>query len=327
MSVSGKRVLVTGAGGFIGSHLAEALVEAGARVTAMVRYASTGSRGWLDTSAHAPAMEFVHGDIADPYFVREAVRDKHIVFHLAALIGIPYSYLAPQQYVRVNVEGTINVVHAAREFGIERVLQTSTSEVYGTALRVPIDEDHPKQPQSPYSASKIASDNLAESYYRSFETPVVIVRPFNTFGPRQSMRAVIPTMIMQCLTLGSMKLGNATPTRDMNYVSNTIDGFLRAATAPGIDGEHINLGTGTEFSINEIARKIAVKLGIEPEIELEAERLRPEKSEVFRLVADRRKAERLLGWTPGIDLDGGLDRTIAWFKDNRDLYRVTGYAT
>jgi NAD dependent epimerase/dehydratase len=328
VSLSGKTVLVTGAGGFIGSHLAERLVNEGCDVTAMVRYSSTSHRGWLESSPLNKDMRFVYGDISDSYFVRDSVKGNEIVFHLAALIGIPYSYEAPHQYVRTNVEGTINVVQAAKELDIERVLQTSTSEVYGTALRAPIDEEHPKQPQSPYSASKISSDNLAESYYLSFNTPVVIIRPFNTFGPRQSMRAVIPTIIVQCLELGTVSLGNLTPTRDMNFVSNTADGFVKAALAPRdkVVGQHINLGTGVEFSIGEIAKMIADKTGVEFKIKEDPKRHRPDNSEVFRLIADRQKAQDLLGWRPEVDLSDGLDQTIEWFRENRHLYRADEYA-
>ncbi|MCW5697407.1 MAG: SDR family NAD(P)-dependent oxidoreductase [Bauldia sp.] len=322
----GKRVLVTGAAGFIGSHLVEALVESGASVTALIRYNSTGSRGWLGGSPVEREVAFVQGDIGDFHCVRAAMKGQEIVFHLAALIGIPYSYVAPHQYVRVNVEGTVNVVQAAREESVARVVQTSTSEVYGTALRTPIDEDHPKQPQSPYSASKIASDNLAESYFRSFGTPVVIVRPFNTFGPRQSTRAVIPTIITQCLAGGPIRLGSVTPTRDMNYVGDTVDGFLRAAAADGVVGEEINLGSGEERSIGEIAEMIAGIIGVPARIEAEDTRMRPAQSEVFRLIADASKAQRLLGWRPALGFEEGLRRTVDWFRDNARLYRVGEYA-
>ena len=328
MSLKGKRVLVTGAGGFIGSHLAERLVQEHCEVSAMVRYSSTNHRGWLETSPLADQMSFVFGDIADPHFVSNAVSGNDIVFHLAALIGIPYSYVAPFAYVRTNVDGTVNVAKAAQESGVERVLQVSTSEVYGTALRVPIDEEHPKQPQSPYSASKIAADSLAESYYRSFETPIVIVRPFNTFGPRQSMRAVIPTIIAQCFESKTIQLGNMTPTRDMNFVGNTVSGMVQAALAPAdkVIGEHINLGSGAEHSIGEIAQLIADKMGMAIDVHEEQQRLRPEKSEVFRLVADAQKAADLIDWRAEVDLSEGLDRTIEWMAENRHLYRSTGYA-
>ncbi len=327
MSLSGKRVLVTGAGGFIGSHLTERLVREGAQVTALLRYSSSRSHGWLQGSPVEADIRFVYGDITDGDFVRAALRGQDIVFHLAALIGIPYSYIAPNQYVRVNVEGTSNVMQAAREFGLERVLQTSTSEVYGTAMRVPMDEGHPKQPQSPYSASKIAADNIAESFYHSFNTPVVIVRPFNTFGPRQSMRAVIPTIIMQCLTKRTVMLGSTTPTRDMNYIDDTVEGFLNAAEAPAaqVVGQQINLGSGVEHSIGQIVQMIAEKIGVQVGVEESPERQRPVSSEVFRLVADRTKAEKLIGWKPRVDFSDGLNRTISWFEANRDYYPVTDY--
>jgi dTDP-glucose 4,6-dehydratase len=325
-SLNGKRVLVTGAGGFIGSHLTEALVRAGAKVTAFIRYNSSGTRGWLESSPLRDQIAFVRGDIGDFHSVRAAVQDQEVVFHLAALIGIPYSYVAPHQYVRVNIEGTVNVVQAARELGVGRVIQTSTSEVYGTALRAPIDEEHPRQPQSPYSASKIASDGLAESYWLSFKTPVVIVRPFNTFGPRQSTRAVIPTIITQLLGGGPVRLGSLTPTRDMNFVSNIAEGFIAAATAEGAVGQTINLGTGIEHSIGEIAEMIAEIIGVPLRVESEAQRARPETSEVFRLIADNRRAEQLLGWRPAVDLREGLRRTVDWFREHGHLYRVGEYA-
>src|SRR5215469_10096358 len=248
MNWRGRKVLVTGAGGFIGSHLTEELARQGATTRAMVRYSSTGLHGWLDSSTIKKDIEIVAGDIADRDVMKMATKGAEIVFHLAALIAIPYSYHAPESYVRTNVMGTLNVLQAAREAGVRRVIQTSTSEVYGTARYVPIDEDHPLQGQSPYSASKIGADKVAESYFRSFGTPVVTLRPFNTFGPRQSARAFIPTIISQALERDEIELGSLEPQRDMTFVVDTVDGFIRAAVSPGIDGETINLGTGETYN-------------------------------------------------------------------------------
>lgn len=326
MSWKGTKVLVTGAGGFIGSHLAERLVTEGAEVRAMVHYNALGSWGWLDTSPLRGQMEVVAGDITDGDSVRGMVREREVVFHLAALIAIPYSYQAPALYVRTNVQGTMNVLQAAREFGTRRVVHTSTSEVYGTAQRVPIDEDHPLQGQSPYSASKIGADKMAESYYCSFDLPVVTVRPFNTFGPRQSARAVIPAIITQCLSGETVRLGSLNPTRDMNYVSNTVDGFVRAAEVPEAIGRTLNLGSGREISIGDLAGMIASRTGREARIEQQAERLRPEKSEVNRLLADHALATELLGWRPKVSLEAGLDTTIEWMREHLERYRPDVYA-
>jgi len=325
MNWQGKKVLVTGAGGFIGSHLAEALCREGARVRALVHYNALGSRGWLDYSELSDELEILAGDIADADSVRQAVRGVDVVFHLAALIAIPYSYVAPASYVRTNINGTLNVLQAAREAGTGRVVHTSTSEVYGTALQVPISEEHPLQGQSPYSASKIGADKIAESYFCSFEIPVTTVRPFNTFGPRQSARAVIPTIITQCLSGKKVKLGSLSPTRDMNYVSNTAKGFMLAATAPEAIGRTINLGSGKEISINDLAELIAQLTGAEIELESDDARVRPEKSEVERLLADNSLANELLGWTPEVDLKTGLQQTIDWLRENLDKYRPGVY--
>ncbi|MBN1123006.1 MAG: SDR family NAD(P)-dependent oxidoreductase [Anaerolineae bacterium] len=326
MNWSGKRVLVTGAGGFIGSHLAEKLVEAGAEVRAMVHYNALGTWGWLDRSAVRNEMNIVAGDIADRDSVRQAMDSTEIVFHLAALIAIPYSYHAPASYVRTNVEGTLNVLQNARDLGVERVLHTSTSEVYGTARVVPINEDHPLQGQSPYSASKIGADKLAEAFHLSFEVPVVTVRPFNTFGPRQSARAVIPAIITQCLAgKTSIRLGNLTPTRDLNYVGNTVDGFIAAAVAPEAPGQTFNLGSGREISIGDLARLIASLVGGEITIETDDQRVRPSGSEVERLLADSTKAREVLGWTPQVSLEEGLERTIDWLRDHMERYRPDVY--
>lgn len=321
MTWKGRKVLVTGAGGFIGSHLAERLVGEGARVRAFVHYNALGRAGWLDASPVATQMEIVAGDIADPWSVREAMRGIDVVFHLAALIAIPYSYQAPQSYLRTNAEGTLNILQAARDLGTTRVVHTSTSEVYGTARSVPIDEDHPLQGQSPYSASKIAADKLAESFHRSFALPVTTVRPFNTFGPRQSLRAVIPTIVTQLLDGETVKLGHLAPTRDLTYVSDTAGGFLAAGAAAGAEGQVFNLGAGREISIGDLARMIGALMGRTPRIETEDVRLRPEASEVERLLSDNRRMRGATGWTPLVGLEEGLQRTIDWIKANRDRYQ------
>lgn len=320
-----KNVLITGAGGFIGSHLTERLVREGAKVTAMVHYNALGSNGWLDSSPLKQDMEIIAGDICDPGFMDATISGKDIVFHLAALIAIPYSYAAPESYVRTNVIGTLNVLQAARRHSVERVLHTSTSEVYGTALYVPIDEKHPLQGQSPYSASKIGADKMAEAFHLSFEVPCVTVRPFNTFGPRQSARAVIPTILSQILTRGEVKLGSLTPTRDLNFVDNTVDGYLAASHIPAAIGRTIAFGSGREISIGDLAKLIAKIVGKEADITIDEQRLRPTKSEVERLLADNTLAGELLGWTPKVDLESGLERTIAWFRDNTHLYNVDKY--
>ena len=327
MNWSGKRVLVTGAGGFIGSHLTERLVELGANVRALVHYNSLGSWGWLDTSPLKSQIEVVSGDIADRGSVQHAMQDREIVFHLAALIAIPYSYIAPISYVNANIIGTLNVLENARQMGTERVLHTSTSEVYGTALEVPISEKHPLQGQSPYSASKIGADKLAESYFRSFETPVVTVRPFNTFGPRQSARAVMPTIISQALSQDRIKLGSLTPTRDLNFVSNTVDGFIKAAEAPKEKalGVTVNLGSNREISVGDLAKAIIEIVGRPVEIVTDDQRLRPAKSEVERLLADNRLAKELIGWEPKIRFEDGLRTTIEWMKSNLGRYRADVY--
>ncbi len=325
MNWQGKKVLVTGAGGFIGSHLSESLCREGARVRALVHYNALASRGWLDDSELSDELEIVAGDIADADSVRQAVQGVDVIFHLAALIAIPYSYVAPASYVRTNINGTLNVLQAAREAGTERVVHTSTSEVYGTALQVPISEEHPVQGQSPYSASKIGADKIAESYHCSFEVPVTTVRPFNTFGPRQSARAVIPTIITQCISGKKVKLGSLSPTRDMNYVANTVNGFMLAAAVPEAIGRTINLGFGKEISINDLAQMIARLTGAEIELESDDSRVRPEKSEVERLMADNRLAKELLGWTPEVDLENGLQKTIDWMRENLDKYRPGVY--
>jgi NAD dependent epimerase/dehydratase len=323
---SGKKVLVTGAGGFIGSNLTEALVRAGATTTAMVRYNSGGLIGNLaliDADARKE-VRLVSGNIEDSDFVYEAVKGQDIVLHLAALIAIPYSYEAPRSYVRTNIEGTLNVLEAARRFDVKRVVHTSTSEVYGTALTVPIDERHPLQGQSPYSASKIGADKLAESYFRSFGTPVMTLRPFNTFGPRQSARAFIPTIISQALERDEIRLGSLTPERDMTFVSDTVAGFLAAATTPGIEGMTINLGTGKTHSVGWFLTRILGLMEVEKPLVQADERLRPVASEVMKLVSDNTLARDKMGWSPAVSLDDGLRRTIEFIR-RHPLYQTDKY--
>lgn len=326
MSWKGRKVLVTGAAGFIGSHLAEALVRAGATTRAMVHYNSAGSRGWLEHSAVRDEIEIIAGDIADRDSIKEAVAGTDVVFHLAALIAIPYSYRAPESYVRTNIIGTMNALQAAREAGIERFIQTSTSEVYGTARYAPIDEGHPLQGQSPYSASKIGADKISEAFHLSFGVPVTTVRPFNTFGPRQSARAVIPTIIGQCLAGAKIELGALAPTRDFTYVGDTVAGFLAVADAAETIGETINLGVGNEISIGDLAKLIAQLFGKNMSIVQQDARLRPSGSEVERLCSDNSKARRLVKWEPKTSLRDGLQETIAWFKDHGHQVRTSGYA-
>jgi dTDP-glucose 4,6-dehydratase len=326
MSWSGKRVLVTGAGGFIGSHLAERLVGLGAHVRAFVHYNALGTWGWLAQSPVRRDMHVVMGDVCDRDSVHGATQGIEVVFHLAALIGIPYSYQTPASYVRTNVEGTLNVLQAARAQGIERLVHTSTSEVYGTARYVPIDEAHPLQGQSPYSASKIGGDKLVESFHLSFDLPVVTVRPFNTFGPRQSARAVIPTIIAQCLAEETVRLGSVTPTRDLNYVADTVEGFVRAAIAPKAIGRTINIGSGREISVGSLAEMIAGLMARPLVIERQAERVRPRHSEVERLLADNTLAREVLEWQPTVTLEDGLRRTIDWMRGAVDGDRAGAYA-
>ncbi|MCS7166157.1 MAG: GDP-mannose 4,6-dehydratase [Gemmatales bacterium] len=319
-------VLVTGAGGFIGSHLVERLVELGARVRALVHYNAQGSWGWLDHSPQRDKIEIFLGDLTDRDLVYQAAKNVQIIFHLGALIAIPYSYQAPISYVRTNIEGTLNVLLAARDLKITRLIHTSTSEVYGTARYVPIDENHPLQGQSPYSATKIAADKLAEAFFCSYGVPVVTVRPFNTYGPRQSTRAVVPTIITQCLTRDTIYLGHLHPTRDLNYVSDTVEGILRAAAADNVVGETINLGSGREISIGDLASLIARLIGKQVHIVCDEQRFRPNLSEVHRLVADNSKAKRLLAWEPKVSLEEGLRHTINWVRQHLRRYRLDCYA-
>jgi NAD dependent epimerase/dehydratase len=332
--LNGKKILVTGADGFIGSHLTEELVRRGYDVRAFVYYNSFNSWGWLD---HSPknfreSLEVFSGDIRDPHGVKEAMKGCDVVFHLASLIAIPYSYHSPDTYIDTNIKGTLNVVQAARELEISKVVHTSTSEVYGTAKYVPIDEQHPLQGQSPYSASKIGADQIALSFYRSFETPVSIIRPFNTYGPRQSARAVIPTIITQIANgKKQIKLGSVTPTRDFNYVKDTVEGFIAVAESEKSLGEVINIGSNYEVSIEETVNIIAELLDKEIEILTDDIRIRPAKSEVERLWADNKKAKELLGWVPEYSqIDGfkrGLKETIEWFTNPNHLnqYKVDVY--
>lgn len=325
MNWKAKRVAVTGAGGFIGSHLVERLVALGADVRAMVHYNALGRWGWIDGSPVAKDIQVHAGDIADRDSVSECLADREIVFHLAALIAIPYSYHAPESYVRTNIQGTLNVLQCARLAGVQRLVHTSTSEVYGTARYVPIDETHPLQGQSPYSASKIGADKLAEAFHLSFDLPVVTVRPFNTFGPRQSARAVIPTIITQCLRGETVRLGNLHPTRDLNYVSDTVEGFICAAAAPAAVGGTFNLGSGREISIGALAELIGQLAGRPIILATESTRQRPSGSEVERLLADNQRSRNILGWSPSVALEDGLRRTIEWFGINLDRYRAGVY--
>ena len=322
-----QQVLVTGAGGFIASHLVETLVREGARVRAFVRYNSRGDPGLLnllDADVKAQ-VEVVAGDLRDPDAVQSAVQGMSTVFHLGALIAIPYSYLHPVEVVETNVIGTLNVLMAARAHGVERLVHTSTSEVYGTARRVPMDETHPLQGQSPYSASKIGADKLAESFYCAYSLPVVTVRPFNTYGPRQSARAVIPTIISQALSRDEIRLGSLDTKRDFTYVSDTVNGFLCAAKTPGVEGEVFNLGTGSEVSVGELVERVLRLLGKDLPVVQEDQRKRPEKSEVMRLLSDNTRARERLGWQPLVGLDEGLGQVIDWIRGHSGFFSPGQY--
>jgi len=326
MKLKNMKVLVTGADGFIGSHLVDMLQKAGGKVRAFVYYNSFNSWGWLDTfpKEKLSKIEVFSGDVRDPNGVKKAMEGIDVVFHLAALIGIPFSYHSPDCYVDTNIKGTLNILQAARELKISRLLVTSTSEVYGSALYVPIDESHPLQGQSPYSATKIAADKISESFYRSFNLPVTIVRPFNTYGPKQSARAVIPTIIIQLLAgKKDIKLGSTSPTRDFNYVKDVCSGFLAIANSSKTIGEEVNIATSKDVSIEELANKIIRKINPEAKVVLDKQRSRPEKSEVERLVGSSKKISMLTDWKPKHSLDNGLDKTIAWFecKENLKLYK------
>ena len=325
-----KNVLITGADGFIGSHLTELLVCLGYNVRALVCYNSFNSNGWLDTLSNEAKnkIEFFPGDIRDPNGVREAMKDIDIVFHLAALIAIPFSYHSPDSYIDTNVKGTLNILQAARDNKVKRILITSTSEVYGTAQFVPITELHPKQPQSPYSASKIGADAIADSFYRSFDLPITIVRPFNTFGPRQSARAVIPTIISQLLNgVEEIKLGDITPTRDLLFVKDTVNGFLKIAQCDELIGHEVNIATQSEISVGDLAQQLINILNPTAKIITDSQRIRPEKSEVFRLFGSNEKLKSFTDWKPNYTLKEGLKETIDWFsqKENLQQYKSDIY--
>ena len=323
-SVKGKKVLVTGADGFIGSHLAERLVLEGARVRVFCFYNSQGSLGWLETVAPEirNELDVQLGDIRDARFVDQACKDVEIVFHLAALIAIPYSYIAAESFVDTNIRGTLNVLEGARRCGISRIVQTSTSEVYGTPASVPIRETHPLNAQSPYAATKIAADQLALSYFQSFGTPLTVLRPFNTFGPRQSTRAVTATMLVQLLSgKKEISLGRLSTRRDLTYVSDVVDGFMRAGTVENIEGKVIQLGTGRSVSIEELFHLACRVVSVTAIVKPDTRRLRPDASEVLELQSDPSRALELLGWKPAVTLEEGLERTASWLRENRNSYR------
>lgn len=324
MELKNKTVLLTGADGFIGSHLAERLLEEGCKVRAFVYYNSFNSWGWLDTLPRETRNRFdvFAGDIRDPNGVRTAMKGVDVVFHLAALIAIPFSYHSPDSYIDTNVKGTLNIVQAAKDLGIERVLVTSTSEVYGTAQFVPITELHPKQPQSPYSASKIGADSIADSFYRSFDLPLTIVRPFNTYGPRQSARAVIPTIITQLLNgMEEIKLGDITPTRDLLFVRDTANGFVEIAKADSLIGHEVNIATQSEISVGDLAAEMIKQINPNARIIQDEQRLRPAKSEVFRLFGSNEKLKQHTPWQQQYSLEQGIEATINWFRQPENLAR------
>jgi NAD dependent epimerase/dehydratase len=330
MSLKQKKVLITGADGFIGSHLTEALVNQGYDVRAFVYYNSFNSYGWLDSISLKTKnqIEFFAGDIRDPNGVREAMKGVDIVFHLAALIAIPFSYHSPDSYIDTNVKGTLNIIQAAKDNQVSRVLVTSTSEVYGTAQFVPITELHPKQPQSPYSASKIGADAIADSFYRSFDLPLTIVRPFNTFGPRQSARAVIPAIISQLLNgAEQIKLGDITPTRDLLFVKDTVNGFLKIAECDKLIGHEVNIATQSEITIGELAQSLINQINPNAKIVSDSIRLRPEKSEVFRLFGSNEKLKSFTNWKQNYSIEEGLAETVEWFsqKENLQQYKSDIY--
>ena len=323
-----KTAFVTGAGGFIASHLVEALLRRDWQVVALVHYNSRGQWGWLERHHAKPPgnLKVVLGDLADPFQLRVALADADTVFHLAALVAIPYSYTAAAAFFQTNVTGTLNLAEAARQTGVRRFIHTSTSEVYGTARHTPLDEQHPLQAQSPYAASKIAADKLVESFVCAHGLPAVTIRPFNTYGPRQSARAVIPSIIVQALHGPRVRLGALDPVRDLTFVEDTVAGFLRVAEAGGLLGEVINLGTGAGVTIGELAQMVFQQLGVQPEVVVDPRRLRPAASEVRRLISDNRKAGRLLGWQPAVSLAEGLDRTITWVREHASLYQPQEYS-
>jgi len=322
-----KRVLVTGAGGFIGSHLVDELLNKGAEVTAFVHYNARNDWGMLEGRYNdkTPNLTVIAGDVTDSQFVKNAISEKEYVFHLAALIGIPYSYVAPESYVNTNIKGTLNIMQACLDTGVDRVVHTSTSEVYGTAQYTPIDERHPLQGQSPYSASKIGADKIAESFYCSFGLPVTTIRPFNTFGPRQSTRAVIPTIITQALTSNSIKLGSLTPVRDLTYVADTVQGFIKFAESPKTVGKTVNTGSGRGVNMGELAALIIKQVNPNATIIYDKERIRPDKSEVMQLLCDKRYAKDLAGWEPKYSLENGLSLTIDWMKEHISSFKTGLY--
>ena len=325
MKIEGKRTLVTGAGGFIGSHLVEALVRMGAKVSVFVRYNSRGDLGLLArlSGEIEQEVEVFAGDLKDPEALRRPVKGCELVFHLGSLIAIPYSYINPMDFVQTNIVGTANLLNACLGNDLEKIVHTSTSEVYGTATYFPMDEKHPLQAQSPYSATKIAADKLTESYYRAFGLPVAIARPFNAYGPRQSARAIIPTIILQALNGDKLMLGSLHPTRDFTYVEDTVSGLIEVAKSPSSIGEVINVGCGREISVGELVQAILSIMGKKAEVRKEGQRVRPKKSEVERLMCDNSKAKKLLGWEPRMSLNEGLKRTIDWFKSHVGEYRTT----
>ncbi|MCK5037908.1 MAG: GDP-mannose 4,6-dehydratase [Thermoplasmata archaeon] len=327
MDYKNKSVLITGAGGFIGSHLTERLVNMGAEVTAFVRYNSRNDFGLIELldEETLSKINIVPGDLKDSEAIMKAAKGKDIIFHLGAMIAIPYSYIHPRETIDTNVQGTLNVLTAAKELDIEKIVHTSTSEVYGTAQYVPIDEKHPLNPQSPYAASKVSADHLAMSYHHSFDLPVATIRPFNTYGPRQSARAIIPTIISQALSSDTINLGALDPTRDLTYVADTVDGFIKVASSEKSIGEVINIGSNFDISIGDLAKKIAQIIGKDVEIKLDEKRIRPKSSEVERLRASNDKAKSLLSWEPEHSLDDGLKKTIDWMSSHLDLYKQNMY--
>jgi len=320
------KVLVTGAAGFLGSHLTEKLIESGYKVRALMHYDSNNNWGWLENSKYKKEIEFVVGDIRDFDSVYSAMQDMDEVFHLAALIGIPYSYLSPLAYIKTNIEGTYNVMQSGKLLKTKNIVITSTSETYGSAQYIPIDEKHPKVGQSPYSATKIGADNLAESFYRSFGLPIKIVRPFNIYGPRQSARAIIPSICIQILNdINEIKLGNVTTTRDLTFVKDTVDGFIEISKEEKLNGESTNIGMNNEISIKDLVEKISKIINKKIKIITDEKRLRPEKSEVHRLVCDNSKIKKFTNWEPKYNLDQGLKETIDWLEKNKKLFKFDIY--
>jgi len=326
-TLTGKTILVTGAGGFIGSHLAERLAREGAQVRAFVRYNSRNDRGLLETLPYdlQAKITVIMGDLRDANAVRDALQDVEVVFHLGAIIPIPYSYMHPREVAETNILGTLNVLLAAKELATPRVIHTSTSEVYGTAQYLPIDEKHPLVAQSPYAATKIAADKLVQSFHRAYDLPVVTIRPFNTYGPRQSARAIIPTIITQALTSDEILLGSMRPRRDLTYVTDTVQGFLLGATRDGLEGETLNLGTGQDISMGDLVELILRTMDKHAEVVFDASRIRPHQSEVEQLLADNSKARLLLGWRPTVELAEGIRKTVQWISERLAMYKTDQY--